>query len=435
MWGSKTASRLDELDYVVIDLETTGLFPTAHDRVVEIAALRYAPSGVVRDKWVTLVNPGRDMGATSVHGIGAGDVLAAPLFADVVGDVCQRLAGAVVVAHNARFDVSFLAAEFARTGYHLPTLPTLCTMQLPNQLGVPAGRSLRAACAAFGVAYDDAHAHGALHDAQAAAGLFGRLLEIAWRAGHHTLDTLGCAIPLPSAAQWPACRAASRTHTRTHATSIRQSKFGFLTGVAQRAAARPIDDAQSAPYLDLLDRVLEDQVVTDVELNGLIATAREWGLSSQQVIAAHERYFVSLVEAAWQDGVFSTGEQRELQQVGYWLGLTPDEVAGIASAHQPPSEAARAAATETATALVGKSVCFTGQLTCTRGGRPITRQQAQQLATAAGLEVRDGVTKDLDILVLADPHTQSGKAAKARANDARLIAEPVFWRTVGVTVD
>jgi DNA polymerase-3 subunit epsilon len=53
---------------------------------------------------------------------------------------------------------------------------------------------------------------------------------------------------------------------------------------------------------------------------------------------------------------------------------------------------------------------------------------------AAGLEVADSVTKKLDILVVADPHTQSGKARKARQYGTRIVHEPVFWQMLGVTV-
>ena len=67
-------------------------------------------------------------------------------------------------------------------------------------------------------------------------------------------------------------------------------------------------------------------------------------------------------------------------------------------------------------------------------GQPMTRDVAEELATAAGLTVADSVTKKLDLLVVADPHTQSGKAKKARQYGVRVLHEPVFWRAVGVEV-
>jgi len=53
----------------------------------------------------------------------------------------------------------------------------------------------------------------------------------------------------------------------------------------------------------------------------------------------------------------------------------------------------------------------------------------------AGLTVKSGVSRKLNLLVLADPDSQSGKARKAAELSVRRIAEPVFWRLAGVPVD
>lgn len=64
-------------------------------------------------------------------------------------------------------------------------------------------------------------------------------------------------------------------------------------------------------------------------------------------------------------------------------------------------------------------------------GRPITRDDAHRLAADAGLTVKANVSKGLDVLVVADPDTQSGKATKARQLGTRVMAEPVFWQAIG----
>jgi DNA polymerase-3 subunit epsilon len=435
---SRPHVRINHVDYAVVDVETTGLFPGGHDRVVEAAVLRYAPDGALRRRWVTLVNPGRDMGATHVHGIAAADVADAPRFADIVGDVCTLLRDTVVIAHNARFDMSFLAAEFARAGHHLPSLPAVCTMTLPTRLGLAsAGRSLKAACQQWGVAYDDSRAHGALHDAEAAAAVFGRLLEAAWRTGARTIDQLGCTCAVPPATDWPVTPGAARTHGRRAADSHRQQQFGYLSKVAHRVADAALPGpVELAPYLDVLDRVLEDHVVTAEEANGLVAVAREWGLSSEQVRRAHEVYLHDLVDAAWEDGVVTDTERRELETVGFWLGINAEEVAAVTERRRSSAAApSPAEPNEESHPLIGQTVCFTGALVSCRNGRALTRAEAQQLAADAGLAVVNGVSKNLDILVVADPDTQSGKAVKARQYGTRILAEAVFWRIIGVTVD
>jgi DNA polymerase-3 subunit epsilon len=59
----------------------------------------------------------------------------------------------------------------------------------------------------------------------------------------------------------------------------------------------------------------------------------------------------------------------------------------------------------------------------------------EALASDAGLTVARSVTKALNVLVVADPDTMSGKAEKARRYGTRIIAEPVFWRLLGIAVD
>ena len=64
----------------------------------------------------------------------------------------------------------------------------------------------------------------------------------------------------------------------------------------------------------------------------------------------------------------------------------------------------------------------------------MTRERASRLAAEAGLVVLPRVTKKLDLLVLTDPHSTSGKARKAREYGTRLIAETAFWAMIGVEV-
>lgn len=84
--------------------------------------------------------------------------------------------------------------------------------------------------------------------------------------------------------------------------------------------------------------------------------------------------------------------------------------------------------------LAGQSVCFTGALTCHHEGALITRELAQELAEAAGMVVAPRVTKKLDMLVVADPDSLSGKARKAREYGIRIVAETAFWSLIGIKV-
>lgn len=84
---------------------------------------------------------------------------------------------------------------------------------------------------------------------------------------------------------------------------------------------------------------------------------------------------------------------------------------------------------------LGTTVCFTGALKATIDGYAVTRDQAHEFARGAGLVVLDSVTKKLEVLVVADPQSASGKAKKARSYGTRIIAEAVFWQVIGIPVD
>ncbi|MEG9250131.1 DEAD/DEAH box helicase [Arthrobacter sp. Soc17.1.1.1] len=160
--------------FAVIDVETTGFSPHRH-RVVEITIIRLNAEGVREGSWTTLINPYQPTGPSHIHGITSADIADAPGFADVLNEIAAQLSGAVVVAHNAAFDLSFLTAEFERAGLTAPAWPVLCTMQLSRyfQPGVPV--TLAAVCQRLGI--DTGNAHTASADAAAAAEILRTYLQ------------------------------------------------------------------------------------------------------------------------------------------------------------------------------------------------------------------------------------------------------------------
>jgi DNA polymerase III subunit epsilon len=118
---------------VFVDLETTG-GNAAHHRITEIGIVRMA-SGAVVEEWSSLVNPDCEIPSYIVAftGISNEMVAEAPRFAALAATVFDKLRGAVFVAHNARFDYSFLCAEFRRVGMHF-VATALCTVKLSRRL-------------------------------------------------------------------------------------------------------------------------------------------------------------------------------------------------------------------------------------------------------------------------------------------------------------
>jgi DNA polymerase-3 subunit epsilon len=119
--------------YVLLDLETTGGNPV-HDRITEIAAVR-VEHGVEVARWSTLVNPGVHVSSfiERLTGISNAMVASAPRFAEVAPELLALLDGAVLVAHNVRFDHGFLLNELSRLDVAL-RVKTLCTVRLSRLL-------------------------------------------------------------------------------------------------------------------------------------------------------------------------------------------------------------------------------------------------------------------------------------------------------------
>jgi DNA polymerase-3 subunit epsilon len=116
-----------------VDLETTG-GNAAYDRITEIGIVR-VQNGVLLEEWSSLVNPECPISPyiEAFTGISSEMVADAPLFADVAAAVFEKLRGAVFIAHNARFDHSFLRTEFRKLGMAYAA-DALCTVKLSRRL-------------------------------------------------------------------------------------------------------------------------------------------------------------------------------------------------------------------------------------------------------------------------------------------------------------
>ncbi|ONK15279.1 DEDDh family exonuclease [Streptomyces sp. MP131-18] len=164
--------------YAVVDVETTGL--RRSDRIVSAAVYRLTARGEVEDHWYTLVNPQRDPGPSWIHGLTAEVLADAPLFSEIAGEFAERLAGRVLVAHNAVFDWTMIAREYARTDRTAPVEQRLCTILLSKALGLPLdNHKLETLVSYFGVT--QRQAHHALDDARVLAEAFRPSLQHAAR--------------------------------------------------------------------------------------------------------------------------------------------------------------------------------------------------------------------------------------------------------------
>jgi len=180
---------LEHCRFAVVDVETTGTkAPLAGGgRILEVA-VAILEGGTVHLGFHALLDPGISITPWVTRLTGITDALVAgrQRFADVVFDLGRTLEGAVFVAHNARFDWGFLAAECAAVGVPGPGGKPVCTVRLTRRL-VPElrHRSLDDLASFFSV--DNAARHRAFGDALATAYILRSLL---WRARERGVETL-----------------------------------------------------------------------------------------------------------------------------------------------------------------------------------------------------------------------------------------------------
>src|SRR5690606_24377712 len=129
-WSGEPADRLRDLEYAVVDVETTGGPMGAH-RMTEFEAVRVDGKGRVLREFSTLLNPDRPIPpfVMRLTSITQEMVERAPRFPDVEAKIRDVLDGAVFVAHNAAFDWRFVCYELARLGGVPPRSRVLCTVR------------------------------------------------------------------------------------------------------------------------------------------------------------------------------------------------------------------------------------------------------------------------------------------------------------------
>lgn len=387
--------------YAIVDVETTGLSPAHHHRIVELALVLVDDQGQVVYEWDTLVNPERDVAATEIHGLTAADVYDAPTFREIAGELARLLNGRVPVAHNLAFDAPFLAAEYERLGVVAPLSSSngLCTMRLASRYLPSSRRTLEACCRCIGSALESAHA--ALHDAHATATLLAHYM----REDHDFITSWSEVIAAAQTQPWPSLPVYdTRRVPRQQATSTAQDHF--LGRLASRTPRSELPfDADS--YLELLDRILLDRQLSRHEQDELVAAAGMMGIGREEAMRLHRAYLHALGRVALEDGVVTPEERSDLCGVAELLGLNDTEVdaalePGERHDFEVTPDAGRFALRE------GDAVVFTGE--APGHDRSALIRQARDL----GLRVTSAVSGRTRLLVAADPDSISSKARKAR---------------------
>ena len=175
-------------DFVVFDIETTGFSPVSN-RIIEIGAVKVV-NGEIADKFSTFVNPQLPIPfhIEKLTGINDSMVMDAPVIEEVLPQFMEFCKDAVMVAHNASFDMSFIKENVMRqqlnkTFTYADTLG-IARVLFPNQ----AKHTLDAVCKTMGVSLENHHR--AVDDAGATAEIFVKMIPLLKEQGVENLKRI-----------------------------------------------------------------------------------------------------------------------------------------------------------------------------------------------------------------------------------------------------
>lgn len=164
---------------ILLDTETTGFDPKNGDKIIEIGAVELIKRKLTHHNYHQYIQPERDVpiDAIEVHGITNEFLVGKPIFAEVVDDFMEYVAGAELIIHNAPFDVGFINHELSQ----LPNnkwgkIEDHCTitdsLKMARKAYPGQRNSLDALCKRFLIDNSNRTLHGALLDSEILADVY-----------------------------------------------------------------------------------------------------------------------------------------------------------------------------------------------------------------------------------------------------------------------
>jgi len=178
-----------EAKFAFIDTETTGMAPALGARVCEIAVVING-AGMVKQEFSAVLNPGVIIPdeVINIHGITNAMAAGAPRFEQIAPQLIDMLDNAVIVCHNADFDIPFIANEFALCGLRIPQSAVLDTLKFARKHGGFKKNNLGCIVAELGLSNEGWHR--AMADAKMTEKVFYHFLAKFTAAGAKTVGDL-----------------------------------------------------------------------------------------------------------------------------------------------------------------------------------------------------------------------------------------------------
>jgi len=157
---------------IVLDTETTGLDPKKGHRLIEIGAVEMINRRLTGNTFHVYLNPQRqvDLGALAIHGLNDAFLSDKPLFTEVLPEFLNYISDAVLIIHNATFDLGFIEHELQLAEAQTKKIAQICrvidTLVLARKMHPGQKNSLDALCKRYRIDNSHRSLHGALLDAQ-----------------------------------------------------------------------------------------------------------------------------------------------------------------------------------------------------------------------------------------------------------------------------
>jgi DNA polymerase-3 subunit epsilon len=167
-----------DMKLIALDIETTGVSPLGGDRIVEIGAVEVVngktPSGE-KCAFHHYINPERDIPdmVVHIHGIDNAKVEDKPTFKEIAQEFLDFINGAILVIHNAQFDLSFIMNELNLSGFpNIENAPAIDILAYAREKYPHQRNNLGALCDRYGIERGHRELHGALLDSELLAEVY-----------------------------------------------------------------------------------------------------------------------------------------------------------------------------------------------------------------------------------------------------------------------